>query len=95
KAEIEGFAWVTHESEWQNFPTSLQVIWVFETKADIAHALEQGYGKRLYALSAEALSEAGVQVEKITAHVRFDSEEECQRVNHGNWRSRLDRLRSA
>lgn len=95
KTEVEGFAWITHEVEWHNFPTSLQVIWVFETKADLARALERGHGKRLYALAAQALSAAGVQVERIAAHVRFDSEEECQRVNHGNWRSRLDRLRSA
>jgi hypothetical protein len=94
KAEVEGFAWVTHAAQWDNFPASLRLVWVFETKADVEQALEKGYGERLYALSTEALSESGIQVQKITAHVSFDSEEECQRVDHGNWQLRLDRLHS-
>lgn len=95
KTEIVGFSWLTHEVDYQSFPASLQVIWIFDTQAQLAEALEIGQGKRMYELIAEAFAEAGVSVNVVSAHVRFDSEEECQRTNGGNWQSRLAMLRSA
>ncbi|WP_304638636.1 hypothetical protein [Pseudomonas sp.] len=95
RAEIAGFEWLTHEAETHRFSSSLQVIWVFDTRANLARALETGHGRRMYELTAEALAEAGVKIGIIEAHVRFDSEEECRLVHGGDWRSRLDMLRSA
>lgn len=95
RAEITGFEWLTHEAESHRFTSSLQVIWVFDTRANLAHALETGQGRRMYELTAVALAEAGVRIGIIEAHVRFDSEEDCQLAHGGDWRSRLDMLRSA
>jgi hypothetical protein len=95
KAEIVGFSWLTHEVDYQAFPASLQVIWIFDTQAQLAEALEKGQGKRMYELTAQAFAEADINVSVVSAHVRFDSEEECQRTNGGNWQSRLAMLRSA
>ena len=91
RAEVEGFAWVTHEVQWDDFPASLRVIWIFESNADIASALKAGSDKRLLALSEIALREAEVTVKSIEQHVHLDSEEECLRTDAGNWRARLDR----
>ncbi|MEH6387847.1 hypothetical protein [Pseudomonas profundi] len=95
KAEIVGFSWLTHEAERYAFPGSLQIIWVFDTRENLTRALETGQGKRMYQLSAEALKEADVALDTVEAHVRFDTEEECARVNGGDWQSRLASLRSA
>lgn len=95
KSEIVGFSWLTHEAERHGFPASLQIIWIFDTRDNLTRALESGQGKRMYQLSAEALKEAGIVLGSVEAHVRFDTEEECARVNGGDWQSRLASLRSA
>lgn len=91
KAEFAGFAWVTHEVQWDDFPASLRIIWIFESNADIARALKASRDKRLMSLSDSALREAGIALKRIEKHVHLDSEEECLRADAGNWRARLDR----
>ena len=93
KAQIIGFEWLTHEVDFDDFPSSLRVIWVFDTQANMDQALASGQGERMVELSATALSEADVPVRKVSAHVQFDSEEQCRRVNGGNWQQRLARKR--
>lgn len=95
KSEIAGFEWLTHEVERHAFPASLQIIWVFDSRENLTRALESGQGKRMYQLSADALKEADITLSNVEAHVRFDTEEDCARVNGGDWQSRLASLRSA
>ncbi|KPH01953.1 hypothetical protein AEQ67_03340 [Pseudomonas sp. RIT-PI-q] len=94
KAQIVGFAWLTHEVDYVEFPASLRVVWVFDTEAQKDQALAGGQGERMVELTAIALSEADVLVSPVSAHVQFDSEEQCQRANAGNWQQRLARKRS-
>ncbi|MGC5700793.1 hypothetical protein J4P02_11405 [Pseudomonas sp. NFXW11] len=93
KAEVVGFSWLTHEVDYAAFPTSLVVVWVFETQAHKDQALAAGQSALLIELTAQALAEADVQLERVAAHVFFDSEEQCQRINGGDWAQRLKRLR--
>ncbi|MBU6957872.1 hypothetical protein KRR23_08960 [Pseudomonas sp. CVAP len=94
KAEIVGFAWLTHEVDYSAFPASLQVTWVFDTLADKRQALAVGQAERMVELTSVALSEADILVSPVSAHVQFDTEEECQRSHAGNWQQRLARQRS-
>jgi hypothetical protein len=94
KAEIAGFSWLTHEVDYTVFPSSLMVTWIFDTLANKGQALASGQGERMVGLTAVALSEADILVSPISAHVHFDTEEQCQRVNAGNWQQRLARKRS-
>jgi hypothetical protein len=93
KAQIVGFEWLTHEVDYAEFPSSLRVVWVFDTQASKDQALASGQGERMVELTAIALSEADVLVSSVSAHVQFDSEEQCQRANGGNWQQRLARKR--
>lgn len=95
KAEIVGFAWLTHVVDYQNFPASLLVTWIFDTQTNRDRALANGQDKRMAELTAEAFSEAGICVSRVAAHLTFDSEEQCHRVDAGNWQQRLARNRSA
>ncbi|WP_300240104.1 hypothetical protein [Pseudomonas sp.] len=92
KAQIEGFAWLTHEADYAAFPASL-VVWVFDTQAHKERALAAGQGPLMIELTARALNEAQVCLDSLAAHVFFDSEEQCRRVNAGDWAQRLKRLR--
>ena len=94
KAEIAGFSWLTHEMDYGVFPSSLMVVWVFDTQANKDQALASGQGERMVELTAVALREADVLVSPVSAHVHFDTEEQCQRANAGNWQQRLARQRS-
>jgi hypothetical protein len=94
KAEIVGFSWLTHEMDYEVFPSSLMVVWVFDTQANKDHALANGQGERMVELTAVALREADVLVSPVSAHVHFDTEEQCQRANAGNWQQLLARKRS-
>ncbi len=94
KAEITGFSWLTHEMDYGAFPSSLMVVWIFDTQANKDQALASGQGERMVELTAVALREADVLVSPVSAHVHFDTEEQCQRANAGNWQQRLARKRS-
>ncbi len=93
KLEIPGFLWLTHEGDRNLSPGNLHVVWVFDTQASLAQALETGQGKRMYELTAQAFTEAAIAVGAAEAHVSFDTEEACQRHNGGNWQARLSMLR--
>ncbi|MGV8842063.1 MAG: hypothetical protein ACOH2I_02180 [Pseudomonas sp.] len=95
KAEILGFTWLTHQVDYQKCPSSLTVTWIFDTQANRDRALANGQSERMAELTAEAFSEAGISVSTVSAHLAFDSEEQCQRVDAGNWQQRLARQRSS
>ena len=91
KAEIVGFSWLTHEVDYAAFPTSLRVVWIFDTQSHKDHALASGQRERMVELTAVALEAADVVVANVSAQVQFDSEEQCQHANGGNWQQRLAR----
>ncbi|RUR35316.1 hypothetical protein [Vreelandella populi] len=89
KAEVPGFVWLTHCVDYQHFPDSLVVIWVFDTDAHLASALKGDAKQRLHELTASALAEAGVALDSVARHIDFDSEQACQRAHGGDWQRRL------
>ncbi|XVJ47270.1 hypothetical protein ACDZ94_22580 [Pseudomonas sp. UBT] len=89
KAEIPGFDWLTHTVDYAIFPQSLRVIWVFDTRANLDHALATGAEQRMRELTAAALHDAEVAPVPMERCVRFDSEEACSAQHGGDWRRRL------
>lgn len=95
KAEITGFDWLTHEVDHGAFEHSLQVIWVFDTRAHKERALSEGQDVRMRELTAAALENAGISLRQPNRRVHFDSEEECRLQHGGDWRRRLARFQTA
>lgn len=91
KAEIVGFAWLTHEVDYTQFPASLRVVWIFDTQAQKDQALASGQRERMVELTAQALEDADIVIGDVSKRVQFDSEEQCQRANGGDWQQRLAR----
>lgn len=88
KGEIKGFTWLTHLADLSALAETLRVIWVFETLAD--RKLAQVDAKaRIFELTAIALKEADIDLHLTDRNVRFDSEQECQRMQGGDWQKRL------
>jgi hypothetical protein len=88
KGEIKGFTWLTHTADVSALTETLKITWVFETMADKKYA-QANAKPRIFELTAIALNEAGIDLAPSDRTVCFDSEEECQRTHHGDWRKRL------
>lgn len=89
KHQLPGFCWLTHEVDYQRFPESLVVTWVFDTHPHLANALKGEARRCINDLTAEALVDAGVDVGDAAKHLDLDSEEACQREHGGDWQRRL------
>ena len=74
KSEIVGFQWLTHEVDYQHFPQSLVVTWVFDSEANKVRALACADKARMRALTLAAFDEVGISVSSIADHVAFSVE---------------------
>jgi len=74
KSEIVGFQWLTHEVDYEQFPQSLVVTWVFDSEANKARALACADKARMLALTLAAFDEVGISVSTIADHVAFSIE---------------------
>ncbi|MDZ4186243.1 MAG: hypothetical protein U1D97_14865 [Desulfuromonadales bacterium] len=75
KSEIVGFQWLTHEVDYERFPQSLRVIWMFDSEASRARALASSDKARMLALTLGAFDEVGISVSNIAEHVAFSVEQ--------------------
>ncbi|GGY07869.1 hypothetical protein GCM10007160_39110 [Litchfieldella qijiaojingensis] len=89
KLLLPGFCWLTHRVDYQRFPESLVVTWIFDTHPNLANALKGDARRCIVDLTAEALAEAGLDVGDVSRHLDFDSEEAFQREHGGDWQRRL------
>ncbi|QUM75448.1 Fis family transcriptional regulator [Moritella sp. 24] len=89
KDEFQGFQWLTHQVNYNNFPASLKLTCVFDTNADIAQLTASKQELRLHGLLTQALITIDVKLKNINKQVKLDSEENCTRDNAGNWAKRL------
>ncbi|MNC63371.1 hypothetical protein D3C75_1134890 [compost metagenome] len=67
----------------------MRITWVFEREVDKAAALASDAKAHMLKLTAQALDEAGIRLDHPAWHVRFDSEEACERSHAGDWNKRL------
>jgi len=86
---IEGFQWLTHTVNYDNFPKSLKIICVFETNKHIDQYLLSDNNNELQLLVKAQLDKLGIKLKSVVHHVLFDSEENCEKQSNGNWAKRL------
>jgi hypothetical protein len=90
KCEIPGFEWLTHRVDFNQFPASLRVTWVFDSDASMNAAIGSQDKHRMEALALAAFEDVGIAVANAAAHVQFDSQERCESIHGGNWEARLN-----
>ncbi|TXR36355.1 hypothetical protein FVE88_19170 [Ectopseudomonas mendocina] len=74
KSEIVGFQWLTHDVDYERFPQSLCVTWLFDSEASRARALASSDKARMLELTLAAFDEVGISVSSIADHVAFSVE---------------------
>jgi len=89
KGQIPGFVWLTHSVDFEAFPASLKVVWVFDNQVNKDFALADGEARYMLELTTRALADANINVRQVANHVFYDSEDECQRACGGDWVKRL------
>lgn len=76
KLSIKGFQWLTHTCDYANFPASLVVTCVFDTKASLKQAKLNNNDTLLIKSIHTQMLKIGVLLKQATQNVRFDTEED-------------------
>ena len=87
--EIDGFQWLTHLVDYSNFPNSLKIVCVFDTNDDLAKFQSGDSKKELTQLVQTKLNQISINLKKLSEHIAYDTEENCERDHRGNWAKRL------
>lgn len=86
---FNGFEWLTHVVNHNNFPNSLKIICVFDTNEHLARFMESNSCQELGSLIQKKLFEMDINLKSITNHLSYDTEENCNKSNDGKWADRL------
>ena len=85
KLEYEGFTWLTHFVSYSNFPQSLKLVFVFDTKTSLENATKKALFKTIFELTESRLKRESVTVKRIDKAVFFDTEENGADFNNASW----------
>ena len=88
--DFTGFQWLTHLANYSKFPESLKVICIFDTNDNLSSFIAKNNHHELSTLIQKSLFNIGVSIKSIDNHIAYDSEEDCEIYNHGNWKDRLN-----
>lgn len=86
---VPGFRWLTHEVDYRRFPDSLSIVCVFNTNLELSNAIRGNHDAFLREVIREQLAAKNIQLRQPQQQVNFDTEEECDRLDGGDWRQRL------
>src|SRR5690554_6362339 len=87
--QVDGFKWLTHFVNYDNFTESLAIVCVFDTISDLAKAKVTKHDDFLVSLIVESLLDEGIKLRDASQTVTFDTEEACAHEHGGNWAKRL------
>ena len=87
--EIEGFEWLTHTVNYDNFPKSLKVTCVFDTKGSLGSFTQSSKNQELSTLVQSKLQALNIKFKDINKHIKYDTEEACDEDHGGNWSIRI------
>lgn len=87
--QVDGFKWLTHFVNYDNFPESLAIVCVFDAESDLAKARVTKHDEFLISLIVESLLNEGIKLRDVRQSVTFDTEEACANESGGNWAKRL------
>lgn len=87
--EFNGFQWLTHLVNYKDFPRSLTVICIFDTKDQVSTLLNSPQHDYLLSLIVDQLKNSGIELPNNQKQIKFDSEEACNVEHAGNWNRRF------
>jgi len=90
KVEVLGFQWLTNLVNYNQFPESLSIICVFDTKTELEQACQQKKDQLIVGLIKSELEQINIRFKDIKQHVSFDTEEVSVVVDKEKWQNSLN-----
>ena len=87
-SQVEGFIWLTHQASYNNFPETLYIMCAFEFNNDLDEAKRLKKDKLISDLICKKLAHINIKI-KADKQVGFDTQQNCDSQNNGNWLQRL------
>jgi len=87
--EVNGFEWLTHVVNYDDFPRSLKIICVFDTNTNLSDYLHAETKTYFHTSIKTALDKVDIKLKNLANHILFDTEENCDKQHNGNWAMRL------
>ena len=75
KLDVQGFQWLTHRVDYNQFPDSLSVICMFGTNAELEQARQEKQDQLIYNLIKIELEHIDINLKNISRHISFDTEQ--------------------
>lgn len=72
-SQVEGFQWLTHVVNFQNYPASLKVVCVFDNDDSMIQYLQSVHKQRLAELIEQELAAIKVNLKQPSKHILYDS----------------------
>lgn len=73
--EIKGFKWITHLVNYNNFPTSLKIVCIFDHQDHLKSFIESHHNIDLTGLLENKLLAIGIKLNNISKHISYDCQE--------------------
>ncbi len=74
KNEVPGFQWLTHLVDYNQFPDSLSVICIFDTKAELEIAYQNQKDQLIISLIKSELEQINIRLKEISRHISMVTE---------------------
>jgi hypothetical protein len=88
--KVEGFEWLTHLVSFSDFPNSLRIVCVFKSNDSLEQARKKNLDHWLCECIQQQLGDIEILLRDIGKHVQFETEENCEIENNGDWNKRLN-----
>lgn len=85
-----GFQWLTHTTNYSNFPKSLRIICVFDNNQNLQNIISTSNEALIRSAILKAVAGLEVKVKHSDRLIDFDTQENCDRQHDGNWAKRLN-----
>ena len=85
KDKVAGFQWLTHFVDYNQFPGSLSIVCIFDTKVELELACQDEKDQLIVSLINTELQAIQVNLKQISQHISFYTEEACQLESNGKW----------
>jgi len=86
--EFSGFQWLTHRVNYSDFPNSLKIICIFDTNINLNSFMTINGHHEINRLIQKNLFKLNININNMTRHISYDTEENCNKNNNGIWKER-------
>lgn len=90
--EFNGFEWLTHIVNYDDFPRSLRIVCIFDSNENLHDFMSLSHHHSFNLLIERSLLAIDIKLKHTHKQISYDTEENCELKNAGNWAQKLSTL---